>query len=125
MNEFLINFNFVYLQLLKLSCICISQYASLIINNKINQLKNMIGREMIRLMPFDKIKSIFLFALPNNNMLCVAVGPRVTEEIHQAQSRDRHRVEIFRYPGSSSPKGNGSDREIAPSSPMDRDGTCC
>ncbi|KYM83939.1 hypothetical protein ALC53_05646 [Atta colombica] len=54
-------------------------------------------------------------------MLCVAVGPRVTEEIHQAQSRDRHHVEIFRYPGSSSPKGNESDREIAPSSPMDRD----
>lgn len=86
----------------------------------------MIGREMIRLMPFDKIKSIFLFALPNNIRLpFIALGPRVTEEIHQAQSRDCHPVEIFRYPGSSSPKGSGSDREIAPSSPMDRDGTCC
>lgn len=81
----------------------------------------MIVREMIRLMPFDKIKNIFLFAPPKN---IAPLGSRETEEIHQAQSRDRRPVEIFRHPGSS-PKGSGSDREIAPSSPMDREGTCC
>jgi len=35
------------------------------------------------------------------------MGQRETEEeIHQAQSRDRRPVEIFQYPGSSSPKGS-------------------